>query len=294
MFKILRIRLTENDCRNRGYILDGFPKTYKQAQEVFLYKPKKFDENGEEIQEDEPELEEGEEKSFDGFVIRQEIFPKSVIVLDTSDDSLLYKRIRDTKREQEIAGTHYNAEDMQRRIAAYRKANNSVVAEPSLKQFFQEQGVTLHEQSDCINVNADQALKSFKIYIERFEKPFNYMTYDDEEERKHVVEQKRIHVEIAEKDKAELEREEIVEREIRRQKEQYTKHRLEQIKEYERDVLDAKSQPIRQYLMDNLVPILTDGLLEICKRTPQDPVDFLAEYLFRRSLDVPYPDPTNY
>ena len=29
LFKILRIRLTENDCRNRGYILDGFPKTYK-------------------------------------------------------------------------------------------------------------------------------------------------------------------------------------------------------------------------------------------------------------------------
>jgi adenylate kinase len=36
-----------------------------------------------------------------------------------------------------------------------------------------------------------------------------------------------------------------VEREIRRQKETYTKHRLEQIKEYERDILDAKSQPIR-------------------------------------------------
>ena len=31
LFKILRLRLTENDCRNRGYILDGFPRTYKQA-----------------------------------------------------------------------------------------------------------------------------------------------------------------------------------------------------------------------------------------------------------------------
>jgi adenylate kinase len=85
-----------------------------------------------------------------------------------------------------------------------------------------------------------------------------------------------------------------VEKELRRQKEAYTKARLEQIKEYERDVLDAKSQPIRQYLMDNLVPILTDGLLEVCKKTPQDPVDYLAEYLFRRSLDVPYPDPSAY
>lgn len=141
---------------------------------------------------------------------------------------------------------------------------------------------------------AEQAIKSFKIYIERFEKPFNYMTFDGDEEREHVIVQKKHHIEIAEKDRSALDREEIIEREVRRQKEQFTKHRLEQIKEYERDVLDAKSQPIRQYLMDNLVPILTDGLLEICKRTPGDPVDFLAEYLFRRSLDVPYPDPTNY
>ena len=29
LFKILKIRLIENDCRNRGYILDGFPRTYK-------------------------------------------------------------------------------------------------------------------------------------------------------------------------------------------------------------------------------------------------------------------------
>jgi adenylate kinase len=154
--------------------------------------------------------------------------------------------------------------------------------------------VTLHGQADCTNANGEQALKSFKIYIERFEKPFNYMTFDQEDEAKHVIAQRKVHIETVEKDKTALDREEIIEREVRRQKEQYTKHRLEQIKEYERDVLDAKSQPIRQYLMDNLLPILTDGLLEICKRTPQDPVDFLAEYLFKRSLDVPYPDPTNY
>ena len=89
-------------------------------------------------------------------------------------------------------------------------------------------------------------------------------------------------------------REEKIEHELRKQKEAYTKQRLDQIKEQERDILDTKSQPIRQYLMDNLVPILTDGLIEVCKRIPEDPVDFLSEYLFKRSLDVPYPDPTSY
>jgi adenylate kinase len=86
----------------------------------------------------------------------------------------------------------------------------------------------------------------------------------------------------------------MIEKELRKQKEAYTKMRLDQIKEQERDLLDTKSQPIRQYLMDNLVPILTEGLIEVCKKTPNDPVDHLAEYLFKRSLDVPYPDPTSY
>ena len=104
--------MTENDCRNRGYILDGFPRTYKQAQEVFLYKPKKLDDNGEEIVEDEPELEEGEEKSWDGFIARAEIFPKSVVVLDALEDKLLLKRISDSLSDKEVFGTHYNAVDM--------------------------------------------------------------------------------------------------------------------------------------------------------------------------------------
>lgn len=46
--------------------------------------------------------------------------------------------------------------------------------------------------------------------------------------------------------------------------------------------------------MDNVVPILTDGLIEVCKNLPEDPVDYLAEYLFKRSLEVAYPDPSNY
>lgn len=69
---------------------------------------------------------------------------------------------------------------------------------------------------------------------------------------------------------------------------------MAQLRNEQKEVLDNKSQPIRQYLLDNLVPILTDGLLDICKRQPGDPVDSLAEYLFKRSLDVPYPDPTTY
>ena len=137
-------------------------------------------------------------------------------------------------------------------------------------------------------------MKAFKIYIERLGKPFNYMTFDEEDEaarkRKNEIDEQ---VKRSEEENKVV-REENLERELRKQKESHTKSRLEQIKEQERDLLDSRSQHIRQYLMDNVVPILTEGLIEVCKITPDDPVDHLAEYLFKRSLEVPYPDPSQY
>jgi len=86
--------------------------------------------------------------------------------------------------------------------------------------------------------------------------------------------------------------EELLERELRKQKEKYTKERNQTIKENEREMLDAHSSSIRTYIMENLVAILSDGLIDVCRKTPEDPVDHLAEYLFKQSLHVDNPDPT--
>ena len=60
LYRILKIHLNKNACRNRGYVLDGFPRTFKDAQNCFLYRPKKIDpETGEEEEVEEEELEEG-------------------------------------------------------------------------------------------------------------------------------------------------------------------------------------------------------------------------------------------
>lgn len=162
-------------------------------------------------------------------------------MLDTNDDSLLMKRVSEGLTEQQAFGTHYNAVDMARRLKAYRKANNSTIAEPALAAFFQEQGIELHWERDCTKTLTAQALRSFKIYIERFERPFNYMTFDEEEEQRHLTQERAVHNQRIAESRMASEREEIVEREVRRQKEAYTKQRLEQIKEFERDILDQKS-----------------------------------------------------
>lgn len=55
-----------------------------------------------------------------------------------------------------------------------------------------------------------------------------------------------------------------VEGQLKMQKEKQIKDNLADIREEEKEKLDQMSLPIRQYLMDNLVPILTDGLIHVC------------------------------
>lgn len=40
---------------------------------------------------------------------------------------------------------------------------------------------------------------------------------------------------------------------------------------------------MRQFLMKYIIPVLTEGMIDVWKVGPLDPVDYLAEYIFKRS-----------
>jgi adenylate kinase len=69
---------------------------------------------------------------------------------------------------------------------------------------------------------------------------------------------------------------------------------LNELKERERQLLEKKSQVLRLYLLENVVPILSQGILKICQELPEDPVDALADFLFENSSNVPFKDPSKY
>lgn len=41
-------------------------------------------------------------------------------------------------------------------------------------------------------------------------------------------------------------------------------------------MLETHSIPLRNYLMRHVMPTLTEGLVEVCKVRPIDPVDYLV------------------
>ena len=52
--------------------------------------------------------------------------------------------------------------------------------------------------------------------------------------------------------------------------------RFKAVQSHETDLLNARSQPLRRYLMANVMPSLTQGLLDVVQQQPDDPVDHLV------------------
>ncbi len=68
-------------------------------------------------------------------------------------------------------------------------------------------------------------------------------------------------------------------------KENFNKLKLDELKDRERLIIEEKSTDLRSYLLDNVIPLLSQGILEVCQKLPEDPVDYLAEFLFEKSIN---------
>ena len=51
---------------------------------------------------------------------------------------------------------------------------------------------------------------------------------------------------------------------------------LAKVKKEEQEMLETQSIPLRNYLMRHVMPTLTQGLVEVCKVKPEDPLDYLV------------------
>lgn len=111
--ELFRNHLTSNACRNRGFVLDGWPRTYSEAQALFI-KPKKVLEEGEE--EEEP-VEEEEEESKEPKDINMQLYPQSVIYIRGNSHELI-DRVKNFAHSQDYR-KKYDAGTMQKRMERY-------------------------------------------------------------------------------------------------------------------------------------------------------------------------------
>lgn len=107
VIKILRRKLMLNICRNRGYILDGYPRGYKNAFNLF--------------NEDTDEAKTPDDPTK--YKILEEIMPNIVIRIDNCDDEFIKQRMK------ALDDINNDPEEIQRRLdrrlKAYKELNES-------------------------------------------------------------------------------------------------------------------------------------------------------------------------
>ena len=286
----VRWRLNQNDCQNRGYVLDGFPRSYEDAFGVFFVQNKKpepkftIDEaTGEKV----PVPDEMDEDALKEFLkpkFQKNIYPDSVIVLRGTKE-LLHQKLSKLGADA-IKGTHWVHAEQDRRFAQWYELNaisKYGTDKPPLARFFQENSTELFEV-DCDGENFEM-FESMRIYIERDGRPYNYLKSVGElnkQREQHLTEEEQ-------KWREGLQQEEDLkhtqDKEKRAKLEEMAYHRLKSIYGHMKELESADKLNMRQFLMKYIIPVLTEGMIECCKVGPIDPVDYLAEYIFKRSSE---------
>ncbi|XP_028620397.1 adenylate kinase 7 isoform X2 [Grammomys surdaster] len=240
IIRFVKEKLKSMPCRNQGYVLDGFPKTYDQAKDLFN---------------------------------------QFVCGLDASDE-FLKERVMNLP-ESVVAGTHYSQDRFLRALSNYRDINTD---DETVFNYFDE--IEIHPiHIDVGKLEDAQNRLAIKQLIKEIGEPRNYGLTDEEkaEEEKKAAEE-RLAKEAAQT--AEREHKEAMEMAEKIARWEEWNKRLEEVKREERELLEAQSIPLRNYLMTYVMPTLMQGLNECCKVRPEDPVDFLAEYLFKNNPEM--------
>ena len=119
----VRWRLNQNDCQNRGYVLDGYPRSFTESNGVFFVQNPKpepkfiIDEaTGEKV----PAPEEMDEEALKEFLkpkFQKNIYPDSVILLRGSKDliSSRLEKFLPGKTPEEMKTWHWSPEEQERR-----------------------------------------------------------------------------------------------------------------------------------------------------------------------------------
>ncbi|NXO59463.1 KAD7 kinase, partial [Aramus guarauna] len=261
--KFVKDKLRSMPCRNQGYVLDGFPETYDQAKDLFNLES-----------EDEEEEIKGKIPKCDKLII-----PEFVISLTASDEFLINRIIN--LPERIVAGTHYTQDRFLQSLNVFRELNTD---DKTVLNYFDE--LEIHPQFiDVAKFEDPENRFIIKEIIKEIGEPRNYGLTDEEKENLERKAAEECLVKEAQ-EKAERERREAEERDERMANwEEWNKH-LEEVKRQEEELLEAQSIPLRNYLMKNVMPTLMRGINECCRIRPEDPVDFLAEYLFKNSPDM--------
>lgn len=195
--------------------------------------------------------------------------PDFIISLEASDQ-FLKERLLSTP--QKNMNPLYTETGFAQALSFYRQ---NTTEEKSPLNFFVQ-----YDEVVPVTVQASQKLDSLVEEVQKsVGKPRNYGPSAEE------LEAERMRNEKSAKEKAEkIQKEEADKRnsdlELRKKQEEEWKARTTKLQQEEQQILDLQSGPFRTYLMTNIMPLLTKGLIDVVRTRPNDPIDYLVSFFF--------------
>ncbi|KAJ3606171.1 hypothetical protein NHX12_025692 [Muraenolepis orangiensis] len=262
IFPILQEKLDSKPCANQGFVLDGFPETYEQANMIFF---------GDEESDD-------EDWNSKAPVYNKRITPEHVFVLNASD-AFLSERARDLP-ESVAEEMGYSPEALAARLSRYRQACS---LEDTLWDYFDQREI--HPQHiEVTTVDDPENADILREMAAAVGEPKNYGPSQEERKaesrRLAEVQQRRLALEAVEKRR----RNEAELGGLVTQHQEWDRN-LTEVKRQQQEMVEARSLPLRNYLMKYAMPSLARAMLDCCAIKPEDPIDYLAEHLLRNTED---------
>ncbi|KAM9466930.1 adenylate kinase 7-like [Clarias gariepinus] len=255
VIQIVKDKLSSKPCGNQGFVLDGFPKTYNQAKALFNSK---------------------DDEATDAKA-NVKIIPEFVFSLVATDE-FLKERVLNLP-ENVVQGTSHCFDRFLRRLTEFRKRNSE---DETVLNFFDEMDI----QPEHIGIDTDDpdVLVMEKV-MEIVGKPRNYGP-----NAKHLEEERRqAELRLREEEEtrqAEAKHREEEDEEQRARCWEKWNQRLQEVKKQEEEQSMREEESAQQYLKDTLMPVLSEGLSELCRMQPNDAIDFLAEYLLHNDPEM--------
>ena len=297
--KILKRRLEENDTSTYGFILDDVPKNYNQLFSLLNEGEKSIAYPNtillfEDIEDDVciNRIKNSEE------VLKDPKDPKVNILLERANRRLGKLKEDKTKEDYKTIKDYFDEDDNKRlfkdKLMIIDGKNNNILDIIKMTQEFiiKNNGNKINAIDEGLYCN-DYSYDYVKIEEEK-NKPKEEENVLNNQEKKQ--EEKEKDKEIINENKEEINKENVDKekemnkeenKEIEEKKEEpKIKSKLELEKENEFKLLEKKSEVLRRYLAENVLPLLSLGILHVANERPDDPVEALADYLLAKTFEI--------
>ena len=301
LVRILKQRLLKNDTSIYGYIIDGFPKNATQANELM----ESFEKNSSNMPDSILIFDNVEDEFLINRIKSDDKFPKDPkdpqanIILDKVNKRLGKIKENRTQKEYIDLVDFFKSGKYNDKIL-YLDAKKELldIVKESQEFIMKNNGDKINQNDEILQCDdylydyiKEQEMKKAQEEKEKENElnnePENHeQKINDDNNNKNINEENIEENKEKEEQQQEGNKDSIIEENKSKNSEPEIKSKIDIEADNKFKLLEKKSEVLRRYLAENVLPLLSLGILQVATERPDDPVEALADFLLEKTLEI--------